>query len=162
MRGAMKTSGGWTLAPEDVRLGSESFNELTFADPAGLRVRVLEARTFSPPPQVHPALTGRFDALSWPVADPDAVADFWQRLHVDTDPATGDWAALRADIGGQSVAWHSPRISIEPLLVFRHPDLPGLRTQLAAAEVPAGRSVGFTTPHLVLGSPEGQKLAILA
>src|SRR4051812_4180388 len=33
------------VEPDDLRLGSEVFNELQFEDPAGLRVRVIEART---------------------------------------------------------------------------------------------------------------------
>jgi hypothetical protein len=150
---------------ENLRLGAEVFNELQFADPAGLRVRVLEARTFSPPAKASTPLLGRFDALSWPAADTDAVAGFWERLHVDCTPPdlADDWAALRADIGGHSVAWHSPRISPEPLLVFRNPQLAALRERLTELGLPPQtRASGFARPCVQLTSPEGQKLAILA
>jgi hypothetical protein len=148
---------------EDLRLGADVFNELQFADPAGLRVRVLEARTFSPPANGRTPLLGRFDALSWPAADTEAITGFWQRLHVECSATPEDWAALRADIGGHGVAWHSPGISIEPLLVFRHPQLADLRQQLIDLGLPPQpRGPAFARPCLQLTSPEGQKLAILA
>lgn len=151
------------VAVEDVRLGTETFNELQFVDPAGVPVRVLEARTFSPPPAAEPVLPGRFDAVSWPVPDVDAVAGFWRRLHVDTEPRDDDWALLRADVGGQAIAWHSPRLSTEPLIVFRHPDLQELRGQLERLGVAMqSRGLGLARPHVLLSTPEGQKLAILA
>jgi len=147
----------------DVRLGAEVFNELQFTDPAGVAVRVLEARTFSPPPPSEPAIVGRFDAVSWPAADADAVAAFWQRLHVDCETPVDDWALLRADLGGLSVAWHAPRVSNEPLLVFRNADLQELRGRLVQIGIaPQSRGLGLTRPNVVLGSPEGQKVAILA
>ena len=90
------------VTPEDLRLGSEVFNELQFEDPAGLRVRVIEARTFSPPAGAGDCLLGRFDALSWPSADVDAVATFWQRLHVE--PRVPD----RRGLGGAACRHRRP------------------------------------------------------
>jgi hypothetical protein len=150
------------VEPEHLRLGTEVFNELQFVDPSGLRVRVLEARTFSPPPQPAPPIIGQFEALSWPCTDPEAVTAFWERLHVDCT-AADDWSLLRGDIGGFPVAWHSPRVAREPLLVFRHAGLPELAEQLAAAGVTSkARALGFPHAHLLVTSPEGQQLAILA
>jgi hypothetical protein len=150
------------VTPEGLRLGSEVFNELRFSDPAGLPIRVLEARTFSPARGVGDSLFGRFEALSWPAADADAVASFWRRLHVEPE-ATGDWAELRADVGGQALAWHAPRLAREPLLVFRHPDAAALRATLAAQGLaPQARGLAFGAPHLTLVSPEGLRILILA
>ena len=147
----------------DVRLGADVFNELQFQDPAGVAVRVLEARTFSPPVPAAPVLVGRFDAMSWPTADVDAVAAFWQRLHVDCETRADDWALLRTDLGGHSLAWHAPRVSPEPLMVFRHANLAELRGRLEGLGIaPQSRGLGVAAPHILLGSPEGQKLAILA
>ena len=146
----------------DPRLG-EQFNELQFTDPAGLSVRVLEARTFSPPESRAEILIGTFDAVSWPTSDPDAVSAFWSRLHTDCAPLEEDWATLRADLGGHRVAWHAPRVANEPLLVFRHPDLQSLRDRLETLSVRLPmRKLGLARPHLLLESPEGQKIAILA
>lgn len=148
---------------DEVRLGAEVFNELQFADPAGVAVRVLEARTFSPPAVAPETQLGRFDALSWPAPDVAAVAEFWGRLHVDTQPRQDDWALLRADLGGHALAWHSPRVSSGPLLVFRHPDLQELRDRLGALDLaPQSRAAGFARPHVLLATPEGQRIAILA
>jgi hypothetical protein len=147
----------------ELRLGGEQFHELQFSDPSGLPVRVLEARTFSPPETTHECELGTFDALSWPTSDPEGVSAFWERLHTDCAPEDGDWAALRADVGGHRLAWHSPRVSNEPLLVFRPASLHAVRAKLDALQVrlPA-RKLGVPLPHLLLESPEGQKVAILA
>lgn len=147
---------------EDLRLGSEVFNELSFADPAGMRVRVLEARTFSPPASPGRPRIGRFLAASWPAADPEPVARFWERLHVQCEPVE-DWALLRADLEGLRVAWHAPRVAAEPLLVFEAGPLPALRASLQALDLqPLVRGLGLARPHLVLRSPEGLKIALLA
>src|SRR5678815_2828838 len=42
------------LDVERARLGSDVFNELTLREPGGVALRVLEARTFSPPLQTPP------------------------------------------------------------------------------------------------------------
>ncbi|MEO8753845.1 MAG: hypothetical protein ABI624_14335 [Casimicrobiaceae bacterium] len=147
----------------DVRLGADAFNELQFFDPAGVAVRVLEARTFSPAAVGADAAIGTFDAVSWPAPDADTIAAFWQRLHVECETRADDWALLRADVGGMAIAWHSPRVSTEPLLVFRHPRLQDLRGRFAGLGiVPQSRGLGLARPHALFASPEGQKVAILA
>lgn len=150
------------VTPAAVSLGPEVFNELWFSDPAGLPVRLLEARTFSPVHDASDALAGRFEALSWPAADPLAVAAFWRRLHVEC--ASGeDWSELRADIGGQAVGWHSPRLSPEPLLVFRHPEPGRARARLVDEGFdPSPRGLPLQQSHVLVTSPEGQKLLVLA
>ena len=147
----------------EVRLGADVFNELQFQDPAGVAVRVLEARTFSPAAPIGPALVGRLDAVSWPASDAGAVTAFWQRLHVDCETRANDWALLRADLGGHSLAWHSPRLSQEPLVVFRHANLQELRGRLDGLGIaPQLQGLGLPAPSVLLGSPDGHKLAILA
>jgi hypothetical protein len=146
-----------------LRLGAEQFNELQFTDPSGVPVRVLEARTFSPPEAAARCLLGTFDAVSWPTADPEDVSAFWERLHTDCTPLQDDWATLRADLGGHRIAWHGRRMANEPLLVFLHPDLQSLRKDLEGLDVrPSSRKLGLSRAHLLLESPEGQKIAILA
>ena len=147
----------------DVKLGADTFNELQFFDPAGVAVRVLEARTFSPSAIGPDAVIGAFDAVSWPAPDVDVIAAFWQRLHVECETRDGDWAVLRADVGGLAIAWHSALVSTEPLLVFRHPVLQDLRGRLTGLGIaPQSRGLGLARPHLLLASPEGQRIAILA
>ena len=105
------------LQPVQMRLGSDVFNELSLHDPAGNRVRVLEARTFSPP--VAPAVTrlGRFAALSLPCDDVALSRDYWQQLGfvADTD-AAGDLPVLRGS--GLVLMLHPRAQAGGPLLRF--------------------------------------------
>jgi hypothetical protein len=76
------------------RLGADSFNEIGFADAAGVAVRVLEARTFSPPSSEARGAgpLGRFDLLSMPARDPEAALEFWRALDYSVwDAEEGDW-----------------------------------------------------------------------
>lgn len=103
---------------EGARLGSDVFNELTLREPGGVALRVLEARSFSPPSRL-PARTalGRFVALSLPVRDLEAAREFWEGLGY----ATGD---AGTDIDGFAVAdtplaCHPRQSGREPTLIFR-------------------------------------------
>ena len=105
------------LQPTQMRLGSDVFNELSLHDPAGNRVRVLEARTFTPP--AAPALTrlGRFEALSLPCDDVALSRDYWQQLGFVADSDTaGDLSVLRG--GGLVLMLHPRAQAGAPLLRF--------------------------------------------
>lgn len=151
------------VAPLSAQVDPDAFNELALEDPAGLPVQVIEARTFSPQdPGSELPLTGRFLSLSQPAADPEAAASFWRDLGYTTRDEDAGWPALR--LAELPLGWHPPRIAPEPVLVFRHGDLAGLRTRLAAdgiagaarpAQAPAGE-------HILLRDPSGQLLAMLA
>ncbi len=137
------------IAVINARLGSEEFNELSLRDPSGLVLRVLEARSFSPPP-APPALTalGRFESLSLPLRDVAAAEAFWQRLGVATPP----------------VAYHALKFHDEPLLQFRQPDLAQAQSVLSGLGIDCAPGLGGFAPpdHLLLTSPEGQPIALLA
>ena len=94
------------LRPTGLRLGSDVFNELSLQDPAGNRLRVLEARTFSPP--LTPAATrlGQFEALSLPCDDPVESRDYWQQL---------GWTAV------EGAASEQPVLRGQGLLLTLHP-----------------------------------------
>lgn len=84
------------LQPTGLRLGSDVFNELSLQDPAGNRVRVLEARTFSPPLAPTQNRLGQFAALSLPCDDSARSRDYWQQLgFVADDNTTTDQPVLR-------------------------------------------------------------------
>ena len=147
------------------RLGSEVFNELELRDPSGLVLRVLEARTFSPPPTAPPVtLLGGFEALSLPLRDRDAAQRFWQRLGYATDSAEEPWPQLRIRIPGFALAYHAPKLHAEPLLLFNQQDLQVAAQLLAElGAVTAEGLGGFGLPeHLLLTSPEGFGIALLA
>lgn len=152
-----------TLA--SARLGSEEFNELELKDPAGLVLRVLEARSFSPPSLVPPVtVLGGFDALSLPARDLAAAAAFWQSLGYATQAQEEPWRQLRVQGLGLDLAYHAPRLHPEPLLLFHQQDLGVAREVLAELGLAAAPGLGgFGAPeHLLLESPEGQAIALLA
>ncbi len=64
------------------RFDTAALNELGFSDPAGQRVTVLEARTFSPPdlPPGHASQLGYFEEFGVPTRAIDACREFWDRL----------------------------------------------------------------------------------
>src|SRR6185369_5431720 len=107
------------LEVEQARLGSDVFNELMLREPGGVALRVLEARSFSPP--LHtPRRTalGSFVSISLPCNDLDEGQAFWQRLGHDSLPIAMPWDGCSID--GLPLALHPRRILAEPALVFDH------------------------------------------
>ncbi len=162
-------SRGIPLAPR--RLDSDSFNEIGFADPAGNACRVVEARTFSPPPRAPAGLCGTFDALSLPAADRDALIEFWLAVGFaangagEADDDAGDAAGdedLRLSLGALRLALHAPGVSPAGMLLFRSADVAATKAALTQHGVPVGRlRRGMAAPHLLVTAPEGTQLVIL-
>jgi hypothetical protein len=151
------------VEPETVQVDAEAFNELALLDAAGLPVQVIEARTFSPPGTGgQMPWTGRFLGLSLPAPDPEAVTSWWQSLGYAPQDDAAPWPSLR--IPGLPLAWHAPRLLPEPVLVFRQPDLAGLRERLAAAGLAESGRLLQPLPgaRLLLRDPSGQLLAMIA
>jgi catechol 2,3-dioxygenase-like lactoylglutathione lyase family enzyme len=153
------------LQVTQARLGDDVFNELELRDPAGLVLRVLEARSFSPPAAVPPVTAlGGFDSLSLPLRDFDAAAAFWQALGVEVELRDEPWRQLRIVTPGISIAYHAPRLHDEPLLLFNQQDLDAAQSLLADLGVSAAPGLGgFGTPdHRLVTSPEGMLITLLA
>jgi len=66
------------------KTADDEFNELVFTDPDGHVLRLVEARTFSPPhfEQIQSAC-GHFREITLPVRDLEAATAFWQRMGFD-------------------------------------------------------------------------------
>ena len=64
------------------RTGAEEFHEIGLRDPSGQLIRVLEARTYSPPVSeaMNCSLCGEFAALALPSPDFAAAKRFWEPL----------------------------------------------------------------------------------
>ena len=119
---------GLGVEVEAAQLGPDVFNQLLLRDPAGICLKVLEARSFTPPAEVPVrTMLGRFDTLSIPASAPDAAA-FWSRLGYAMRDASAPWSAIEVD--GLPLAYHPAADCAEPLLLFRgdglEPDLPAL------------------------------------
>lgn len=150
---------------ETAQLGGEQFHELALRDPSGLVLRVIEARSFSPPPAVPPVTAlGGFQALSLPLRDFAAGAAFWQRLGLQVEAVDAPWQQLRIALPGFTLAFHAPKLHDEPLLLFDQQDLEIAGPLLAELGAPAGPGLGGfgAPPHLITRSPEDLALALLA
>jgi hypothetical protein len=106
---------------EAARLGSDSFNELSLREPGGRLLRVLEARSFSPPAEV-PERTcfGVFRSLSLPARDLRAAMEFWRLLGFAVEPCADPWEGFT--VPGTPLAGHARRALPEPALLFDHTD----------------------------------------
>ncbi|MGI9245961.1 MAG: hypothetical protein ACR2I8_04555 [Steroidobacteraceae bacterium] len=111
---------------EDSRLDDGSLHELTFRDPDGHGVRLLEARTFSPPAleHTHESRLGYFDEYALGSADPVATGRFWEQLgfvaFADDGPTPRKVVASHRDI---NLALHDADLPA-PALCFAAADLP--------------------------------------
>jgi hypothetical protein len=105
---------------EQARLGSDAFNELALREPGGMLVRVLEARTFSPPLEIpEQTLFGSFLSLSLPCRNVARAAEFWRALGFDVVDSTDPWEGFA--VPGTPLACHARRALPEPALLFRQP-----------------------------------------
>jgi hypothetical protein len=152
------------LKVDAAQLGADVFNQLSLREPTGVTLRVLEARSFSPPPDT-PAQTmlGRFLALSLPARDLAVAEAFWRDLGATISTTAKPWPGF--SLGGSlPLAYHARQDCRHSVLCFQHPDPDQAELELTAAGLalrPRIASLG-DTGHLLLESPEGQALLILA
>jgi hypothetical protein len=146
---------------ENSRLGSDVFNELSLREPGGVLLRVVAARTFSPPEL--PALTafGRFLAVSLPSTNLGEAQGFWERLDQDVQAATDPWESIA--LQGLPIACHDSGDFREPALIFD-----GAKAWDDDALLAAGVTKGRPVPalqgrkHRVLRGVEGLAIIVLA
>jgi catechol 2,3-dioxygenase-like lactoylglutathione lyase family enzyme len=147
------------------RVGFDSFNEIGFDDAAGLAVRVLEARTFSPPADLaaEPGPAGRFERLSIPARDPEAALQFWRELDcLIWEPQDEDWPRPAVAFGSLQLSFHERALAPEPLLVFGTTSLAASLARLEAPALPP-RAARLNIPgagHAVIAAPEGSLLLL--
>jgi hypothetical protein len=145
---------------EQARLGSDVFNELTLRDPGGIALRVLEARSFSPPAHLPTGtVPGRFRWLSLPCRQMQGAMEFWSALGSDCTRIESPFPGFTV---GPALACHERSAFPGPLLVFEAPAL-NARELLAAAGFqlrPRLAALG-DVPHLVARGPENLTLLML-
>ncbi len=145
---------------EHARLGSDVFNELGLREPGGTLLRVIEARTFSPPPELpQRTALGNLLHLSLPCRDLDAAAAFWAGLQMPTAPLTGPWEGL--GISGTPLACHARRLLPEPALIFRQPPAP-VDGMMDGAELQRERALPLAGEHERLRTAEELALVVFA
>ncbi len=102
---------------ESTRLGSDVFNELGLREPGGVLLRVIAARTFSPPLEMPQATAfGRFLTISLPCADLGEAQGFWERLDLDVQAGSDPWENIA--VQGLPIAYHEHGSFKDPVLLF--------------------------------------------
>lgn len=151
------------LEPTEQKLSEDSVHELAFRLPGGPAVRLLEARTFSPPPIHAPPATGWFVELMLPVANPQDTANALEALGfvcLGEEALPLPHLALTSDT--LNVGLYQHRALPRPGLLFQTNDMTALRIAAERAgldEVAA--PAGVETEMLHLRLPEGTPLWVL-
>jgi catechol 2,3-dioxygenase-like lactoylglutathione lyase family enzyme len=155
------------LEPELTALGEEALNELRLRDPGGHAVTLLEARTYSPAPlgTARESQLGYFCHLSLPEPDFEAARRFWERGGFVALPELDvPYPHLPLTSDGIDLAFHEPRLSAQPLLLF---EAPGLAARLALLaghgivprrELPRGME---RAPGALITAPDGMLLLLV-
>lgn len=122
---------------EQARLGEEDFHEARFRDPSGQAVALVEARTYSPPPdgELRPSVLGYFEEYGIPVSDVTAAAAWWDALGcVAFDPVLAPFPRLVVSHRDLNVGLYDIDLR-RPVLAFSAED--------AAARIATLRERGF-------------------
>jgi hypothetical protein len=146
------------------RVGDDTFNEALFTTPDGQQVRLLEARTFSPPEHAMASRLGWFEELVVPVGDLGAAQAYWERLGFVTAAESNDpWPHLSLTSDTLDVGLYLTRELARPTLVFSVEDGALLRERLSEIgvqpELKLPRSLDPET-HLMVVAPEGTQLLV--
>jgi hypothetical protein len=105
------------IGVERAQLGVDVFNMLELREPGGVLLRVLEARSFSPPAETPPETAlGRFRALSLPCTDFAEARAFWERLELEVEAIEHPWEGLA--VSGLPITCHDGAVLDNAVLVF--------------------------------------------
>lgn len=148
-------------------LSSDSFNELTFQDPNGQHVRLLEARTFSPPDldASFSSSCGYFVEYGMPVRDFSEAHDFWEKLgFIAMDEEIQPFNRMTLTSNHLNIGLHRSRALRHPVLVFEDEDM---RERLSHLKE-RGMNLSDEMPdaldahsNAVLIAPEGTRLLLM-
>jgi catechol 2,3-dioxygenase-like lactoylglutathione lyase family enzyme len=150
------------------RISDEVFHEIGFVDPFGQAVKIVEARTYSPGARdpTDLSLCGYFAQISLPAGDFAAARAYWEPLgFVATDESDSPYLHLTLTSDHLDIAFHRPRLSDVPMLVFRDPEMRArlaklrqLGIKMSTELLPRGLDIGA---NALLESPEGSLLLLL-
>jgi catechol 2,3-dioxygenase-like lactoylglutathione lyase family enzyme len=149
------------------RLGNDVFNELGWLDPSGHRVRMVEARTFSPTKRApaRNSLCGYFAELALPSSGLEVSKEYWERFgfvgldELDAPLPRVSCTSDTIDIGLYDTA-HLPL----PALVFDAGDVSSTLERLAAAGVSPAAQIPRALKGAraaLLTAPEGTTVLLM-
>jgi len=153
---------------EQEHLGSDEFHQASFRDPSGLNVRLLEARTFSPPNLHAAAITttcGYFTEFGIPVRDAALSRDFWEPLGfvaMAEELLPFARTALTSDL--LNLGLYRTRALRHPVLCFEDPDMRERLTRLRERGFKLSDEMPDTlddATNAILRAPEGTQLLLM-
>jgi catechol 2,3-dioxygenase-like lactoylglutathione lyase family enzyme len=150
------------------RFDSETLHEASFADPHGLRIGLLEARTFSPPPleASYESTCGYFTELGIPVRDFAIGREFWEGLgFVAWDAEDQPFSRLSLTSDHINLSLYRSRALRQPVLTFSGSDMPERLGRLREKNFPLLDEMPDTldaAANAVLVAPEGTRLLLLS
>jgi hypothetical protein len=151
------------LEPTEQRLSEDSAHELAFRLPGGPAVRLLEARTFSPPLVTTAFATGWFVELMLPCPHPQATAQALEGLGfvcLGEEALPLPHLALTSDTVNLGLYQH-PALA-RPGLLFQTNDLTALQLAVERAGLdPQPSPAGLHADVLCLRLPEGTPLWVM-
>ncbi|MGB5244955.1 MAG: hypothetical protein WBM54_12025 [Woeseia sp.] len=144
----------------EMRLDEDVFNELQFKSLNGHTISMIEARTFSLPPEAtENSLCGTFFELTLPAEDVVQSARFWAPLapHV-TDFREEPTTHLRFDAEGVPLGLSESIALSGPALCFKCHDRKALEAAIEQHGLRKQKFPGFEGAFAVLAAPEGTRL----
>lgn len=152
---------------EDLKLGNEVFNRLSFRDPSGQCVNMFEARTFSPPQfETEPATTcGYFTEFGLPAREQGPMRVFWEALgFVAWQEETEPFARTAITSDHLNLSLYRSRAFRQPLLTFEDRDMRERLARLKERGCKLSDEMPDTldeTCNAILIAPEGTRLLLL-
>jgi catechol 2,3-dioxygenase-like lactoylglutathione lyase family enzyme len=152
---------------EEEQFGDEVFNHAQLRDPGGLRVALLEARTFSPPQLDAPieSACGYFSELGIPARAATEARAFWESLgFVALDEEATPFPRTPLVSDGLDLALYRTRALRQPVLTFEDSAMAQRLTRLRARGVQVSDEMPDTLDEAgngVLIAPEGTRLLLL-
>ena len=148
-------------------LSSDSFNELSFHDPNGQHIRLLEARTFSPPDidATFSSSCGYFVEYGMPVREFNATRQYWEQLGfiaMEEQAEPFSRVSLTSDL--INLGLHRSRALRQPLLVFEDDEMRERLTHLKERGIELSDEMPDSLDehsNAVLIAPEGTRLLLM-
>ncbi len=150
------------------RLDSDAFNQASFVDPAGQRIMLVEARTFSPPPPdtAEESLCGYFSEFGLPVREFDELSRFWETLgFVALDEASEPFAHKTLTSDRLNIGLYRTRALRQPVLAFEDTDMKRRLDVLKRRGISLSDEMPDAldaSANAVLKAPEGTRLLLMS
>ncbi len=148
------------------RLGNDVFNEVGWQDPSGHRVRLVEARTFSPSkrPGLETSKCGYFLEIALPAAAVDSSKAYWERFgFVGIDELSDRLPHVSCTSDHIDLGLYQPAHLRVPALRFEADDVGGTLARLAENGILPSGEIPPPLRHVpaaVLTAPEGTAILL--